>query len=114
MDADRIAVDAAEGLVGWTSPALRPASRKTSWLAASEMASPIASGAIPSASAAAAASAACSAVASKIVLLMLDPGVFGWTCSQRLADKVILVEQTRARGRGARRSRACASSRVRS
>ena len=38
----------------------RPGSRRTSWLAASEIASPMASGAMPSARAAATASAACS------------------------------------------------------
>ena len=82
------------GLLGWALAAVRPASRRTSWLAASEIASPIASGAMPSASAAAAASAACSARPLEDRLAHpVDPGVVGRPRAQRLADQMILVEQ---------------------
>ena len=56
------------GLPGEAQRSGRPASRRTSWLAASEIASPIRAGSIPSASAAATASAAAGGLDSKIVL----------------------------------------------
>ena len=56
------------GLPGEAQRSGRPASRRTSWFAASAIASPMSAGSIPSASAAATASAAAGGLDSKIVL----------------------------------------------
>ena len=103
------------GLPGWASRAVRPASRRMSWLAASEIASPIAAGAIPSARAAAAASAAWSGVPSKIVRAHpVDPGVVGLAAAGRGGRRACTGPSAGAGAREAGRSRGCAATRARS